>query len=60
MQHEDVTENKVLFVYVFKHFKTDKSDKFLLIGCGSDELYENDKLFMFWSNKYINKEIEKS
>ena len=25
----------------------------------SNELYENDKLFNFWSNKFINNEIEK-
>ena len=30
----------------------------MLIGSESDELYENDKLFNFWSNKFINKEIE--
>ena len=31
----------------------------MIISCNSDELYENDKLFNIWSNKIINKEIEK-
>ena len=57
-KNEDTSENKEIFVYGFKHVKTDKVDNFILIGCGSDVLYENDKLFNFWSNKVINKEIE--
>ena len=31
----------------------------MLIGCESNELYENEKLFKFWSNNFVNKEIEK-
>ena len=58
-KYEDISENKEIFVYGIKHVKTDKIDNYILIGCESDELYENDKLFNFWSNKYINNEIEK-
>ena len=57
-KNEDISENKEIFVYGFKHVKTDKVDNFILIGCGSDVLYEHDKLFNFWSNKFINKELE--
>ena len=52
-------ENKVIFVYGFKHIKTDKTDIYILLGSESDELNENKKLFNFWSNKFIIKEIEK-
>ena len=58
-KYEDIPENKEIFIYGFKHVKTDKIDNFILIGCESDELFENDKLFNFWSNKFINNEIEK-
>ena len=58
-KYEDISENKEIFIYGIKHVKTDKIDNYILIGCESDELYENDKLFNFWSNKYINNEIEK-
>ena len=44
---EDLPEHKEIFVYGFEHIKTDKIDKFVLIGCESDELSENDKLFNF-------------
>ena len=57
-KNEDIPENKEIFVYSFKHVKTDKVDNYILIGCESDELYENDNLFKFWSNKFINQEIE--
>ena len=53
------SENKEIFIYGFKHVKTDKIDNYILIGCESDEFFENNKLFNFWSNKYINNEIEK-
>ena len=56
--YEDIPENKVIFNYGFKHVKTDKIDNYILIGCDFDELFENDKLFNFWCNKLINKEIE--
>ena len=58
-KYEDISENNEIFVYGIKQVKTDKIDNYILIGCESDELYENDKLFNFWSNKYINNEIEK-
>ena len=48
----------MIFVYEIKHVKTDKIDNYILFGCESGELYENDKLFIFWSNKFTNKEIE--
>ena len=58
-KYEDISENNEIFIYGFKHVKTDKIDNYKLIGCESDELYENDKLFNFWSNKYINEDIQK-
>ena len=59
LKNEDISENKEIFIYGFKHVKTDKIGNYILIGCESDELFENDKLFNFWSNKFLNKEIEK-
>ena len=58
IKYEDIPGNKGTFIYGFKHIKTDKIDN-ILIGCESDVLYENNKLFNFWSNKIINQEIEK-
>ena len=58
IKYEDIPENKEIFIYSFKHIKTDKVDNYILIASESDELHENDKLFNFWSNKLINKEIE--
>ena len=57
-KYENVSQNKEIFIYGFKHVKTDKIDNYILIACESDELFENDKLFNFWSNKFINNEIE--
>ena len=57
-KYEDIPENKEIFIYSFKPVKTDKVDNYILIGSESDELFENDKLFNFWSNKFIKKEIE--
>ena len=57
-KNEDIPENKVIFIYSFKHVKTDKIDNYVLMGSESEELFENDKLFNFWSNKFINNEIE--
>ena len=57
-KNEDIPENKEIFVYSFKHVKTDKVNNYILIASESDELHENDKLFNIWSNKLINKEIE--
>ena len=59
LKYEDIPENKEIFVYGYKHIKTDKIDNCILIGCESDEIIENDKLFNFWSNKFINEEIQK-
>ena len=58
IKYEDIPENKEIFVYSFKHIKTDKVDNYILIVSESDELHESDKLFNIWSNKLINKEIE--
>ena len=58
IENEDIPENKVIFLFGFKHIKLDKVDKYLLIGCGSDESYENDKLFIFSSKKITNKDME--
>ena len=57
-KNEDIPENKEIFIYSFKHVKTEKVNNYILIACESDELHENDKLFNIWSNKLINKEIE--
>ena len=56
---EETPENEEIFIYGFKHNQMDIIYTFILIGCESDELYKNDKLFNFWSNESINKEIEK-
>ena len=58
IKYEDIPENKEIFIYGFKHIKTDKIDNYILIGCETDEIYENNNLFNFWSNKFINKGIE--
>ena len=58
IKYEDILENKEVFIYSLKHVKRNKIDNYVLIGSESDELFENDKLFNFWSNKFINKEIE--
>ena len=58
-KYEEFPENKAIFVYGFNYIETGKVDKYLLTGCESDELYEKDKLFRFWSNKFINKMMEK-
>ena len=58
-KYENISENKEIFIYGIKHVKTDKIDNYILIGCESDKLLENDKLFNIWSNKIINNEIEK-
>ena len=38
IKNEEIPENKEIFIYGFKHIKTDKIDQFILIGCESDEL----------------------
>ena len=57
MKHKDVPETKKILLHGFKHVKRDKVDNSILIGCKSDEIFENDRLFNFWSDKFINKEI---
>ena len=59
IRYEDIPENNEIFVYGYKHIKSDKIDNYILIGCESDEIYENNKLFNFWSNKFIIEEIQK-
>ena len=56
IEYEDIPENKEIFVYGFKHVKRDKIDNYILIGCESDDLYEHNMLFNFWSNKIKIKE----
>ena len=59
MKYEDNLENQEIFINGFKHIKTDKIVNYILIKCMSDELYENDKLFNFLSNRFSNNEIGK-
>ena len=47
IKNEEISENKEIFIYGFKHVKRDKIDNYILIGCKSDELYENDIQFNF-------------
>ena len=58
-KYEDIPERKEINIYGFKYIKTDKIDKYILMACESDELYEIDKLFNFWSKKFLKKEIDK-
>ena len=58
MKHEDAPEKKELFVYGFKHTKTDKIDNYTLIGSESDDLNKNIELISFWSSEFANKEME--
>ena len=58
MKNEDNPENEEIFFNGFKHIKTDEIDNYISIGCESDKLHENDKLFDFWFKKFIIKEIE--
>ena len=59
IKQEEVHENKEIFVYGFKHNKTDEIDNYIWIGCESDEFFENEKLFNFSSNKFLNEDIQK-
>ena len=58
IKKEDILENKQIFNYAFKHVRTDKVDNYILIGFESQEFYENDKLFNFWPENFVNKAIE--
>ena len=51
-RYEEIHKNKEMFVYGFKHIEK-KLDNHTLIGCESDELYENDDLLNFWSNNFF-------
>ena len=57
-KYKDIPEHEEIFIYGFKHVGTAKVDKYILIRCESDELFENDKLFNFWSNNFIIKDTE--
>ena len=59
IKNEDTSEKKEIFLHGFKHVKTDKIHNYILIRCESDEIFENDELFNFWSNKFINEEVQK-
>ena len=37
-KYENITENEEIFIYGFKHVKTDEIDNYVLIGCESDVL----------------------
>ena len=37
-KHENIPESREVFVYRFKHIKTDKLDRCFLIECESDEI----------------------
>ena len=56
---EGFLENNDIFDFGFKHINREKIDNFKLFGCERDELHEKDKLFNFWSNRFLDKEIEK-
>ena len=59
IKNEVISENKEIFIYGFKHNKTDKVDNFILFGCELGVLFGNDKLFNFWSKKLIKKRDRK-
>ena len=58
MRREEIFENKEIFIYGIKHFETKKVETYILIECESDEIYEIDKLFIFWFKKIIIKEVK--
>ena len=47
MKREDIPEHKEVFTYGFKQVKTNKIEKYILIGCESDDLYAKDNLSNF-------------
>ena len=59
IENQIISEFKEILFSGFKHIKTDKIDKFILFGCESDELYENNERFKLWSNNFMNAEIQK-
>ena len=57
-KYEGIAENKEIFIYEFKHIVTDKIDIYSLVGSESDEIFKIDNLINFWSNKFMNEEIQ--
>ena len=55
---EEIPEYKEIFVYGFKHIKTDQLDNYIKMGWEPDEFYENDEPLNLWSTKFTIKEIE--
>ena len=53
------SESREVFIYGFKYKKTDKVNRYNLVGCESDELNDDNQLFNFWSKINLKKEIEK-
>ena len=56
-KYEEIPEYNEIYVLGFEQIKTDKIDKYILVGCTSVEKNKNKKLINFWSNKFIIKEI---
>ena len=59
MKNEVNSENREVIKYGFRYNKTDKVYNYMLIGCESQDVCENIKLFNFRSNKFSKREIEK-
>ena len=59
-ENEDISENKKIFIYGFNHIKTNKIVNYILFRSESDEINENNKLFKFWSDKFLFQERENS
>ena len=55
-KYEEFPENREIFFFGYKHIGTKNVQSFILIGSDLDELNENDELFIFCSNEFINKE----
>ena len=36
-KYEDIPQKQEIFVYGFKHIKTDEIDNYILIACGSEK-----------------------
>ena len=50
-------KNTLIYVYALKQTNTRYGRNYTIIGSISDELNEEVKLFQFWSNSYINSQI---
>ena len=48
----------LIYVYALKEIKTQYGLNYTNIGCSSDDLNEQAKLFQFWSNSYLNSQIK--